>query len=88
MLYRIHPLNQAEFIQNALRSRPYVKVYGQAAVDGWAERNRCPENDKLCEEAVWFLQYMLLGPRSDMDEIAAAIRKVRSGAVPLARARS
>lgn len=79
-------LNEASFIQNALRSRPYVKVYGQAAIDEWAERNRCPENDKLCEEAVWFMQRMFLGPRSDMDEIAAAMRKIRANASALARA--
>jgi hypothetical protein len=38
----------------------------------------------LCEEAVWFTQTMLLGPRSDMDDIAAAIAKVRRAAPELA----
>jgi perosamine synthetase len=79
-------LNEASFIQNALNSRPYVRVYGKEAIDKWPERNRCPENDKLCEEAVWFTQRMFLGPRSDMDEIAAAIRKVQAHAPALARA--
>ena len=80
------PLNTAEFIRDALNSRPYVRVYGQAALDKWAERNRCPENDKLCEEAVWCMQNMFLGPRSDMDEIGAAIRKIQAHAPALARA--
>ncbi len=79
-------LNEASFIQDALRSRPYVKVYGQAAIDEWAERNRCPENDKLCEEAIWFTQRMFLGPRSDMDEIVEAIGKIQAHAPELARA--
>jgi perosamine synthetase len=79
-------LNEASFIHDAIHSRPYVRVYGTSAVDGWAERNRCPENDKLCEEAVWFSQRMFLGPRSDMDEIAEAIRKIRAHAPALARA--
>jgi perosamine synthetase len=78
------PLNKEAFIQNALNTRPYVRVYGKEAIDKWEERNRCPENDKLCEEAVWFMQNMLLGPRSDMDEIAAAVRKVHAHAAALA----
>jgi dTDP-4-amino-4,6-dideoxygalactose transaminase len=80
------PLNKADFIQNALNTRPYVRVYGKAAVEKWAERNQCPENDKLCEEAVWFTQGMLLGPRSDMDEIVAAVRKIQAYAPQLAKA--
>ena len=28
-------------------------------------------------EAVWLTQTMLLGPRSDMDQIAEAIRKIQ-----------
>ena len=79
-------LNEASFIQNALNSRPYVKVYGKVAIEKWAERNGCPENDKLCEEAVWFTQRMFLGPRSDMEEIAEAIRKIQAHAPALARA--
>ncbi len=78
------PLNKAEYIQEALRTRPYMKVYGKDAIDKWMDRNQCPENDKLCEEAVWFMQNMLLGPRSDMDEIAAAVRKIHAHAAELA----
>jgi len=80
------PLNKAEYIQHALNSRPYLKVYGKAAVEQWAERNRCPENDKLCEEAIWFSQTTFLGPRSDMDQIAEAIRKIQANASQLAKA--
>jgi hypothetical protein len=79
-----HPLNQAGFIQDAIHSRPYVKVYGKAVVERWPERNQCSENDKLCEEAVWFMQNMLLGPRSDMEEIVTAIRKIQVHASALA----
>ncbi|MCS7315295.1 MAG: hypothetical protein NZ554_07475 [Bryobacteraceae bacterium] len=52
----------------------------------WEERNQCPENDRLCEEAVWFTQNMLLGTRRDMEQIAEAIRKIRAYAAELARA--
>ena len=80
------PLNKADFIQNALHTKPYVRVYGKAAVDKWMDRNQCPENDKLCEEAVWFSQTTFLGTRSDMDQIAEAIRKIQAHAAAIAKA--
>ena len=79
------PLNKASFISDAIKSRSYVRVYGQKAVDTWEERNACPENDKLCHEAVWFSQNMLLGPRSDMDQIVEAVRKIHAHAAELAK---
>jgi dTDP-4-amino-4,6-dideoxygalactose transaminase len=79
-------LNEASFIREALHSRPYRRVYGEQEIETWAERNRCPENDKLCDEAVWFTQRMFLGPRSDMDEIAQAVRKIHAHAPALAQA--
>ena len=48
--------------------------------------NRCPANDKLCGEAVWFTQTMLLAPRESMERIAEAIRKIRKHAGELAKA--
>ncbi len=80
------PLNKAEFLAATLNSRSYRKIYGEKTIAEWAERNHCPENDRLCEEAVWFTQNMLLGPRSDMDRIAKAIRKIQTNAAALARA--
>ncbi len=52
----------------------------------WEEQNRCPANDQLCEEGVWFTQTMLLGPRRDMDDIVSAIRRIHASAADLARA--
>ena len=51
----------------------------------WREQNRCPQNERLCSEAIWMGQTMLLGPRQDMEDIAAAVRKVQAHAVSLAR---
>ena len=79
-------MNKDAFIQNALKTRPYVKVYGKPAIDKWLERNQCPENDKLCDEAVWFMQNMLLGPRSDMDQIAEAIGRIQKYAGEIGKA--
>ncbi|MCL4191262.1 MAG: hypothetical protein KJZ87_05920, partial [Thermoguttaceae bacterium] len=80
------PLNKADFIRDAIHSRHYAKVYGKAAIDEWAARNECPENDKLCAEGLWFSQTQLLAPRTDMDEIAAAVRKIHAYAGDLAKA--
>jgi len=37
----------------------------------------CPECEKLCQEAVWFSQSVLLGSRADMEDIVTAIGKIR-----------
>ena len=52
----------------------------------WAERNACPVNDQLCTEAVWFTQNMMLGSRSDMEQIAEAIAKIQRHAGELKKA--
>ncbi|MBZ5543252.1 MAG: DegT/DnrJ/EryC1/StrS family aminotransferase [Acidobacteriia bacterium] len=70
------PLNKEPFVKNTLDSRAYRAIYSPPEVAAYEARNHCPENDRLCEEAVWFFQTMLLGPRGDMDQIAAAIRKI------------
>lgn len=49
----------------------------------WLERIQCPENDKLTEEAVWFTQTMFLGTKTDMEQIAEAIRKIRKYAAEI-----
>jgi len=79
------PLNKEPFLEATLDSRGYRRIYPPEVLAGWKERTRCPENDRLCEEAIWFGQTMLLGPRGDMDDIAGAIRKVRSAAAVLAK---
>jgi len=71
------PLNQEPCLKRTFDSRAYRAIYPASQLDQWAERNHCPANDKLCEEAVWFTQTMLLGPREDMDQIAEAIRKIQ-----------
>ncbi len=38
----------------------------------------CPETEKACfEQAVWFTQSILLGSREDMDDIVAAVSKIK-----------
>jgi len=80
------PLNTQPFLKNALRSRGYQKLFPEQVLAEWEERTRCPINDRLCEEAVWFTQNLLLAPRGSMDLIADAIRRLHASAALLARA--
>jgi len=79
------PLNKEPFLKNTFDSRAYRAIYPAKQLAEWFKPNQCPANDQLCEEAVWFTQTMLLGPREDMDQIAEAIRKIRQHAGMLAQ---
>ena len=70
------PLNKEGTIEDALNSRSFQKVFSKDRLDKYREQNHCPENDRLCEEAVWFAQNLLLGTKSDMDDITDAISKI------------
>ncbi len=78
------PLNSQQFIKTVLASRGYQRLFSAKRLNEWAEQNQCPVNDKICSEAVWFTQNMLLGPRTDMEQIADAVRKIQKFAGELA----
>ena len=78
------PLNKEPSIEHTLNSRAFQRIYSREELDHYRERNHCPENDRLCEEAVWFGQTMLLATKQDMDQIAEAIRKIQKNAGQLA----
>jgi dTDP-4-amino-4,6-dideoxygalactose transaminase len=80
------PLNRQALVKATLETRAYRRLYPPEVLAAWEERNHCPANDRLCEEAVWLGQTMLLGPRRDMDDVAAAIRKIQARADEIARA--
>jgi len=70
--------NDKPYLKSTFESKNYRRMYtaNELDFDQFMERNRCPENDLLCSESVWFNQNMLLGSKADMDDIAAAIEKV------------
>jgi dTDP-4-amino-4,6-dideoxygalactose transaminase len=70
--------NDKPYLKSTFESKNYRRMYTASELDfdQFLERNRCPENDLLCSESVWFNQNMLLGSKADMDDIAAAIEKV------------
>jgi len=80
------PLNKQAFLKNALHARGYQRIFPAKEIAMWEERNQCPANDGLCEEAVWFVQTMLLAPRASMEQIAGAIRKIQKHAGDIAKA--
>ena len=73
-------------VQALASNRHYLRVYGKEAMARWVESTRCPVNDQLCEEGVWFQQHALLGTRADMEKIASAIAGIKKRAGTLARA--
>ncbi|MBN2270705.1 MAG: DegT/DnrJ/EryC1/StrS family aminotransferase [Sedimentisphaerales bacterium] len=70
------PQNKDGLIEDALNSKGYKRLFSKKRLDQYREENHLPDNDQLCQEAVWFGQNMLLGTKSDMDDIANAIEKI------------
>jgi len=76
------PLNKMPYLADAFQTKNFQKMYPKKLLDinAYNKNNECPENDRLCTEAVWFGQEMLLGSKSDMDNIAKAIEKIHQNA--------
>jgi len=70
------PQYRDELIEAALNSKNFQRAFSKQRLARYREELHYPANDQLCEEAVWFTQNMLLGARSDIDDIANAIQKV------------
>lgn len=79
------PLNKEPFLAATFASTAYQRIYGAATLASATERSRTPQNDRLCEQAVWLTQTMLIGPREDMDHIVDAVRKIQQHAGEIAR---
>jgi dTDP-4-amino-4,6-dideoxygalactose transaminase len=80
------PLNREQYLIDTLHSRAYTKIYPDDVIGLWEQRNHCPQNDKLCREAVWLRHYLLLGTRMDIEQIAEAVHKISAYAGDLVRA--
>jgi dTDP-4-amino-4,6-dideoxygalactose transaminase len=51
------------------------------------EQSPCPASDRLCEQSIWLEHAMLLGPHTDIDDIARAFEKVYDNRAALNRRR-
>lgn len=80
-------MNKDAYVSGLAKNKHFLKIYGEKRMKQWLEQNQnCPQNEKLCSEAVWFTQNMLLAPREDMEQIADAIRKIQRHPGELAKA--
>jgi len=59
-----------------LQSKNFTRSFPKARLDQYRRELDYPDNDQLCEEAVWLSQTLLLGSKRDMDDIANAIAKI------------
>lgn len=73
-------------VQNLLKNRHYQRLYSQEALERFAGSCQAPQNKILCSENVRLSQFQLLGPRSDMNQIAEAVAKIKAHAAEIAKA--
>jgi dTDP-4-amino-4,6-dideoxygalactose transaminase len=69
-------LNKQPYIENTLSSPTFQKIFSSERLRRYREENRCPVNDRLSAEGVWLPQYVFLGDKKDMDDIADAVAKI------------
>lgn len=82
------PQYKDELIEAALTSRNFKRAFPKERLDRYRDELHYPGNEQLCQEAVCFTQNMLLGPKSDMDDIANAIQKVYENRDALAKSKA
>ena len=69
--------NKDLLFEEAFNSRGYKRLFSEARLKQWREENHTlPGNDQVCDEAVGLYQSILLGSKSDMDDIANAVMKI------------
>lgn len=79
-------MNKDAYVTGLAKNKHYLRIYGEKTMNQWLERNQCPQNDLLTsEQSVWFFQNMLLGPKSDMDQIVEAILKIQKHAAEIGK---
>lgn len=79
------PLNTMSYLENTFKSKNFQKSYSREVLDikKYKQRNRCPENDKICQEAVWIPQNVLLADKAEIVKIAEAVNKIHNNAESL-----
>jgi dTDP-4-amino-4,6-dideoxygalactose transaminase len=77
------PLNKEPFLENNLNSRGFRAVYAQERLDRHRKNNHCPHNDELCDTGMLMGQEVLIGAKSDVDDVVEAFAKVQRNAAEL-----
>jgi perosamine synthetase len=75
-------LNKQPYLEHAFNTKNFKRMYSKEELDfkKFSERNECPANDSLCNEAVWLTQNLLLAGKPDLDSIAGAIERIQLNA--------
>jgi dTDP-4-amino-4,6-dideoxygalactose transaminase len=63
-------------IEVALNSKNFKRAFSNERLNRYRRELHYPDNDQLCQEAVWLSQNLLLTTKNDMDDIADAISKI------------
>ena len=78
--------NWIEFVRRTYDTHAGKRVYPKAFLDKWEERvGALPNHHNLSENAVWFSQNVLIGPKENMEIIADAIRRIQKNAAEIAK---
>ena len=73
-----------DYTKNVYSTRAAGRLYSKKFLDDWTERvGNLPMYKRLCREAVWFGQHLLLGPKQNMDIIADAVRCIQKNAAQI-----
>ncbi|GEO04770.1 3-amino-5-hydroxybenzoate synthase [Adhaeribacter aerolatus] len=79
-------MNKDAYVTGLAQNKHYLRIYGEKTMQQWLERNQCPQNDILSsEQGVWLTQNMLLGSKTDMEQIADAVQKIHKYSRELAK---
>jgi len=70
------PQYRDSLIEVTLNSRNFKRSFSKERLDKYRQELHYPDNDQLCEEAVWLSQTLLLTTQKDIDDIADAILKI------------
>lgn len=77
-------MNRDRYVTELANNKHYLKIYGAKTMSDWLERNHCPQNQLLCQQqAVWFTQNLLLGTRTQMEQVAQGVRKIQKFAAEI-----
>jgi dTDP-4-amino-4,6-dideoxygalactose transaminase len=78
------PLNKEPFIEYNLNLRSFRSVFSAERLEKYRQENHLPQNDQLCATALYLEQNMLIGDKSDVDDVLTAFDKVQKNANALA----
>ena len=79
-----NPLNEEPFLERCLNSRGYRAVFSPQRLEKYRREILLPRNDQLCATAFLLEQNMLMGEKSDVDDVLEAFNKVQLNASALA----